>query len=175
VEEPGLDNEEIFVEKERGYIDHFTQRRKQALQQNTCAHQGCDKVSLKLKDLRRANPLEDLQVHLQTAMQIELSTIPLYLFAMYSIKSSKADDPRYVDPVIATIRGIVSEEMLHLTLAGNVLKATGGTPKLYSEDVFPKYPLKMPGRKPSLIFHLREATKENMITFLEVEISFCFF
>lgn len=35
--------------------------------------------------------LEELKNHLQTAVILELHTIPLYLFAMYSIKD-QADD-----------------------------------------------------------------------------------
>jgi hypothetical protein len=53
------------------------------------------------------NNIGSLREHLQTAMAIELATIPLYLFAMYSIKTPAqyARDPRYYDPIIAAIRG----------------------------------------------------------------------
>lgn len=56
--------------------------------------------------------IESLREHLQTAMAIELATIPLYLFGMYSIKTPAqyARDPRYYDPIIAAIRG---EHFLH--------------------------------------------------------------
>ena len=52
--------------------------------------------------------LESLREHLQAAIEIELSTIPLYLFGMYSIKipAQYAKDPRYYDPVIGAIRGL---------------------------------------------------------------------
>ena len=48
-----------------------------------------------------------LREHLQTAMEIELATIPLYLFGMYSIKipAQYVNDPRYYDPDIGAIRG----------------------------------------------------------------------
>jgi hypothetical protein len=51
--------------------------------------------------------VESLRTHLQTAMAIELATIPLYLFGMYSVKIPEqyANDPRYYDPVIGAIRG----------------------------------------------------------------------
>lgn len=47
---------------------------------------------------------------LQAAMEIELSTIPIYLFAMYSIKPppEAADDPHFHDPVVGAIRGASS-------------------------------------------------------------------
>ena len=40
-------------------------------------------------------------------MQVELFTIPLYLFGMYSVKIPDMDqnDPRYVDPVISAVKG----------------------------------------------------------------------
>ena len=51
--------------------------------------------------------VHSLRNHLQTAMAIELATIPLYLFGMYSIKipDQYVNDPRYYDPVIGAIRG----------------------------------------------------------------------
>ena len=54
--------------------------------------------------------LESLREHLQTAMAIELATIPLYLFGMYSIKipAQYVNDPRYYDPVTGAIRGVSS-------------------------------------------------------------------
>jgi hypothetical protein len=58
--------------------------------------------------------------------------------------------------------------MLHLSLAGNVLKAIGGTPKLYSRDLVPDYPMQMPGRTPKLEMQLRAATKINLQTFIDV-------
>jgi len=76
-------------------------------------------------------------------MAVELSTIPLYLFKMYTVKIPKAyvNDPRYYDPIV----GVIAEEMLHLSLAGNVLRAVGGSPQ-----VIPFYPMLMPGRIPDL-------------------------
>ena len=58
--------------------------------------------------------VESLKNHLQTAMAIELATIPLYLFGMYSIKipDQYANDPRYYDPVIGAIRGPLSLKLL---------------------------------------------------------------
>ncbi|KAJ7142970.1 ferritin-like-domain-containing protein [Mycena epipterygia] len=121
--------------------------------------------------------LESLKRHLHFAMAIELSTIPLYLYAMYSIKlpANKVKDPRFWDPVTGAIRGIVAEEMLHLSLAGNVLKAIGGVPKLYSQKyddvkIFPTYGMEMPGRVPKLEMNLRKATKANFDTFLGIEL-----
>lgn len=63
---------------------------------------------------------------------------------------------------------VVGEEMLHISLAGNVLKAIGGTPKLYERSLIPAFPVKMPARYPPLTLHLREMTRDNLQTFLDV-------
>jgi hypothetical protein len=64
--------------------------------------------------------------------------------------------------------GVVAEEMLHLSLAGNVLRAVGGTPKLYDPLIIPSYPMLMPGRVPDLELNLRALTKQNLQTFVDV-------
>jgi hypothetical protein len=68
--------------------------------------------------------------------------------------------------------GVVAEEMLHLSLAGNILRAVGGQPKLYDVDYIPCYPMLMPGRVPKLWLQLRRANKKNLQTFIDVRISF---
>jgi hypothetical protein len=62
--------------------------------------------------------------------------------------------------------------MLHLTLAGNVLRAVGGKFKVYDPDFIPKYPMNMPGRIPLLKFHLRSLTEEQLKVFTEVSSPF---
>ena len=62
--------------------------------------------------------------------------------------------------------------MLHLTLAGNILRAIGGDPKLYDAKTIPCYPMLMPGRVPKLWLELRRASKRNLQTFIDVRISF---
>ena len=69
--------------------------------------------------------------------------------------------------------GVVAEEMLHVTLAGNILRAVGGKPKLYDINYMPHYPMLMPGRVPKLWLTLRRASKRNLQTFIDVRISFC--
>ena len=77
--------------------------------------------------------LADLQAALQTAMQLEFSTIPPYLCAQWSIN----DDPSDVNDMI---QGIVVEEMFHFALAGNMLTAIGGTPSIANAAFVPSYP-----------------------------------
>jgi hypothetical protein len=51
---------------------------------------------------------------------------------------------------------------------GNAILAIGGTPKLYDRKVITAYPAPMLGRKPELILHLREMTKANLQTYIDV-------
>ena len=60
---------------------------------------------------------------LQTAIQVEHSTIPLYLSSLYSIKDSGSWPANL-------IRGVAIEEMLHMTVAANILNAIGGHPAI---------------------------------------------
>lgn len=53
-----------------------------------------------------------LHANLRVALQIELATIPPYLYAMYSI-ADHASRPSLL------IRGIVAEEMLHAALVAD--------------------------------------------------------
>lgn len=58
--------------------------------------------------------------------------------------------------------------MLHLSLAGNILRAVGGTPKLYDPHIIPTYPMLLPGRIPDLELHLRTMTKDHLQTYIDV-------
>ncbi|EJD50856.1 hypothetical protein AURDEDRAFT_159997 [Auricularia subglabra TFB-10046 SS5] len=113
--------------------------------------------------------LASLKEHLHAAMGLELSTIPLYLFGVYSIVQPDGVDGFPNEPA-RTILDVVIEEMLHLALSGNILRAVGGTPVAYGANVVPKYPSFMAGRVPPLPFELRQATQENISTFVQVEL-----
>jgi hypothetical protein len=69
------------------------------------------------------NNLNDLQDALQTAMLLELCTIPPYLCAQWSI--IRAEDPSKVSGLI---RSVVMQEMAHFAMTGNMLTAIRGTP-----------------------------------------------
>ncbi|GJJ10940.1 hypothetical protein Clacol_005169 [Clathrus columnatus] len=78
-------------------------------------------------------------------------------------------------PAKWSILNVAQQEMLHLSLAGNILCAIGGEPKLYSlnppdsenHPKFPSYPDKMFYQETPL--NLRGATKANIRTFLDLE------
>ncbi|HYM00674.1 MAG TPA: ferritin-like domain-containing protein, partial [Blastocatellia bacterium] len=68
--------------------------------------------------------IKELREHLQSAVELEHSTIPPYLCALYTIVPGTNQDS------IDVIRGVVVEEMLHMTLSSNVLNAVGGSPNI---------------------------------------------
>jgi len=117
VQRPSYGPEPIFVETQRGDI------RRQSKAIHMHPHSPEEKVPgqpipkhgpliLPVPDSPEQNidNVDSLRKHLQTAMAIELATIPLYLFGMYSIKipDQYVNDPRYYDPVIGAIRGPLS-------------------------------------------------------------------
>lgn len=76
---------------------------------------------------------------LQNAVELEHSTIPPYLYALYSLA------PDANKEIADIIQSVVIEEMLHIALASNVLNALGGSPVLDRPDVIPRYPGTLPG------------------------------
>ncbi len=104
--------------------------------------------------------LEWLKQALAMAIEVELSTLPPYLCAWWSI----------IDPnteAANIIKSIILEEMLHMGLVCNMLTAIGGTPRI----TIPKYPGPLPGNiNPSLKVYLSGLTKDYLKNiFLEIE------
>ncbi|XP_077864711.1 uncharacterized protein LOC144350403 [Saccoglossus kowalevskii] len=83
--------------------------------------------------------LEELHGYLQTALEIELSTIPPYLSALFSIRKGHNNE------VANILRSVVLEEMLHMTLVANILSSICGSPTLNESSVIPRYPTTLPG------------------------------
>lgn len=81
------------------------------------------------------------QLHkaLQTAIELEHATIPTYLAAYFSIKSGENTE------VANLIRSVVIEEMLHMSLACNILISLGGKPDIGKPGFVPNYPGSLPG------------------------------
>ena len=77
-----------------------------------------------IRAVQAAAVREDLYPWLQNAIELEHSTIPPYLTAMFSLK------PGTNDEIARLIRSIVLEEMLHMTIVGNILIAIGGHPAI---------------------------------------------
>ncbi|KAJ8456661.1 hypothetical protein ONZ45_g18633 [Pleurotus djamor] len=114
--------------------------------------------------------VEKLREHLQLAIMVELSTIPTYLYGMYSVDTSK-DTTGSRDVIFS----VVIQEMLHLVLAGNALKAVGGNPTLYPKkgdlEYWPKYPMDMAGHaNPPVVLNLRRPDLSQILSYLHVEL-----
>src|SRR5215216_2135575 len=97
---------------------------------------------------RRIQTIEDLRDHLQVAIELEHSTIPAYLCALYSIHEDANPEARRV------LGGIVTEEMFHMGLAANVLLSIGGQPCMNHPDFLPIYPAPLPHSEGHFEVHL---------------------
>jgi hypothetical protein len=82
--------------------------------------------------------LADIQNALQKAIQLELSTLPPYLYAVFTIRDGTNEAAR------RRLRTIIFEEMVHMALACNVLNAIGGSPTIATPAVVPTYPGPLP-------------------------------
>lgn len=91
-----------------------------------------------ISGIRAATTADELGVYLQNAVELEHSTIPPYLTALFSLR------PGTNTEIANQIRGIVIEEMLHMTIAANILIAIGGSPSINQTDFVPKYPGPLP-------------------------------
>ena len=103
---------------------------------------------------------DELKELLEAAVKLELSTIPPYLCALYSIHPDGNDEAKLV------IRSVVVEEMLHMILAANVLNAIGGEPRIAGPEHVPRYPHELPD---GAILDLLPFSAEAIDAFLKVE------
>jgi choline dehydrogenase-like flavoprotein len=78
-----------------------------------------------------------LRKQLQAALQLEHSTIPPYLCALYTIT------PDTNLAAFDIINSVVMEEMLHMALVANVLNAIGGSPDFSADALMRQYPFKL--------------------------------
>lgn len=91
-----------------------------------------------IQGVRNVEKKQDLYRYLQNAIELEHATIPPYLTAMFSLK------PGTNEEISRLIRSIVIEEMLHMTIAANILIAIGGHPQINNPAFVPKYPGTLP-------------------------------
>lgn len=107
--------------------------------------------------------LDSLREHLQWAIELEHSTIPPYLCALYSIDAGHNLEAAEV------LRSVVLEEMLHMALAANLLNAVGGRPQLAIPKMLPGYPRPLPHGDRSFQVSLFPFGNEAIETFLKIE------
>jgi Ferritin-like len=114
-------------------------------------------------ELRSRGP-QAVKRSLQRAIELEHSTIPLYLYAIFSL------DPTKNGAIAGIVNSVVLEEMLHMTLACNILNALGGSPVIDNPKFIPKYPGPLPGGVESeLTVHLAPFHFNQLCDFLTIE------
>jgi CDGSH-type Zn-finger protein len=109
------------------------------------------------------NTVESLQQHLQWAIELEHGTLPPYMCALYSIKEGTNEEAAEV------VHSVFMEEMLHLTLAANILNAVGGMPQLDTPSVMPAFPAYLPHSNKAFEVPLMKFSKEALEVFMKIE------
>ena len=111
--------------------------------------------------------LASLRDHLQYAIGLELTTIPAYLCSLFTL------DQDSNSAAYETIQTVVMEEMLHMTLAANVLNAIGGVPSPGrvgdGPSPVPVYPTKVPYIDRIPLVRLLPFSVEAVDEFLAIE------
>jgi len=107
--------------------------------------------------------IQQLKEYLQVALQLEHATIPPYLTAAYSAKIEENK------PSIDIIRAVAKEEMLHLTLAANLLNAIGGHPDLVCPKFVPHFPTHLPTGQDDFEVGIEKFSEDALQTFLSIE------
>ena len=115
------------------------------------------------RDVAAITDVDQLRAALQTAIELEHSTIPPYLCALYSIRAGTNVE------AAALIESVVMEEMLHMVLAANVLNAIGGAPSIAGPGFVPRYPSTLPHSDGRVVVHLRRFSPAAVDTFLRIE------
>lgn len=113
--------------------------------------------------LKRIDSVEELHGYLQAALQMEHSTIPPYLTALYSIHPSTNADASSI------LHTVVVEEMLHLMLVANIMNAVGGTPDLTVAGFVPDYPTHLPDGETDFEVGIGPLSPATLQTFLHIE------
>ena len=107
--------------------------------------------------------IEQLREHLQTAIELEHSTIPVYLTTLYTL------DERKNPFAYQAIQGVAMEEMLHMIQVCNILNAVGGSPAINKPDFIPKYPTPLPHSDDAFLVSLQKFSPDAIDTFLKIE------
>lgn len=117
-----------------------------------------------IEGIRAAASGPDLHIYLQDAIRLEHATIPAYLSALYSIP------PGANREVASIILSVVRQEMLHMTIAANVLNAIGGAPTINAPGFIPVYPGPLPmSVDDGLIVGLFPVSDQAINVFMRVE------
>ena len=117
----------------------------------------------------KIHTIKQLHNLLQKAVELEHSTIPPYLTALYSI-------PDGTNPEAAQIiKSVVMEEMLHMILAANLLNSIRDPkldlpgPCIDHPKFIPEYPTKLPVIDAGFEVHLMKFCPSSIETFVKIE------
>ncbi len=132
----------------------------------------------------RKTVLAELKANLQTAIEIELATIPIYLYTYYSLVRNATSGEgidraqAYANKAGGVIMSVAVEEMLHMSLSANVLFSMGVAPQLYRHAP-KKYPTPLPYHNPvgpkgpdgqtAVLIPLAKLSFEQLWHFLQIE------
>ena len=117
----------------------------------------------RLRQIPPIKTIADLKRHLQLAVEIEHATIPPYLTALYSIK----DGANLATSTL--IKQILIEEMLHFSLACNLLNALGEPPRIAHSRFIPRYPTPLPESDACFSIHIERCCDCSLQTFMRIE------
>lgn len=108
---------------------------------------------------------EDLHELVRQAIRLEFATIPPYLTAMLSLA------PGHNREVWNTIHAVVIDEMMHMSVACNLLNALGGRPAIGAPGFLPVYPGPLPMAIGDGLVVGLEAYSQDLVrrTFMEIE------
>jgi hypothetical protein len=114
--------------------------------------------------VRAARRPSDLHHWLGEAMRLEHSTIPLYLAAYFSLR------PGTNTEVATALRAVVREEMLHFSIAANILTAVGGQPRIDDPAMVPQFPGPLPmGVEAGLVASVKGFSRAQCRVFMQIE------
>jgi Ferritin-like len=102
----------------------------------------------RVQGILAAQQPRDLYHHLQGATELEHATIPIYLSALLSLKKG------FMPDTASILRSVFMEEMLHMSVACNLLNARKGTPVINKPGIIPTYPGSLPMNIGDLQVHL---------------------
>ncbi len=108
---------------------------------------------------------ERLMNDIQTAIEIEIATLPLYLYSYYTIAYNANDQSREAG---YTHYSVFIEEMLHLALACNLKRSLGGMPELVGKSPDP-FLTQLPQHAPGFVIPLAGYFKAQLGYFMQIE------
>jgi hypothetical protein len=118
-----------------------------------------------MEQVVQASATDQLLPIIQKVIELEHATIPPYLCGYFTIRQGSNELAADI------IRSVVVEEMLHMTIACNLMNALGGQPAIDTPRFVPDYPGELPfGIGDHFQVHLRKCSVEQVQdVFMKIE------